>query len=67
MYRLRGAPKTIKKATIILLRKPGKNDYLNPSAYRPIALLNTLGKILEAIIARRMCYVVKAHKLFPET
>jgi hypothetical protein len=37
------------------------------SAYRLIALLNTLGKILKAIIARRIRYAVKAHKLLPET
>jgi hypothetical protein len=56
-----------KEITTILLRKPGKSDYLNPSAYKPIALLNTLGKILEAIIARRIHYAVKARKLLPET
>jgi hypothetical protein len=29
--------------------------------------LNTLRKVLEAIIARRIRYVIKAHKLLPET
>jgi hypothetical protein len=33
------------------LRKPGKGDYSAPEAWRPIALLNTLGKILEIVIA----------------
>jgi hypothetical protein len=28
------------------LRKPGKGDYSAPGAWRPIALLNTLGKVL---------------------
>jgi Reverse transcriptase (RNA-dependent DNA polymerase) len=51
----------------ILLRKPRKSDYSDPSAYRLITLLNTLRKVLEAIIARRMRYAVKAHKLLPET
>jgi hypothetical protein len=50
-----------------LLRKLRKSDYSNPSAYRLIALLNTLRKILEAIIARRIRYAVKAHKLLPKT
>jgi hypothetical protein len=52
---------------IILLRKPRKSDYLDPSAYRLITLLNTLRKVLKAIIARRIRYVVKAYKLLPKT
>jgi hypothetical protein len=56
-----------KEATTILLRKSKKNDYLNPSAYRLITLLNTLEKVLKAIITRRIRYAVKAHKLLPET
>jgi hypothetical protein len=60
-------PRQWKEATIVLLRKPGKSDYSNLSAYRLIALLNTLGKVLEAVIARRIRYAVEAHKLLPET
>jgi hypothetical protein len=60
-------PRQWKKATTVLLRKPGKSDYSNPSAYRLITLLNTLEKILEAVIARRIRYAVEAHKLLPET
>lgn len=33
-----------------VIRKPGKPNYSLPNAYRPIALLNTLGKVLEAVI-----------------
>jgi Reverse transcriptase (RNA-dependent DNA polymerase) len=51
----------------ILLRKPGKSDYSDPSAYRPIALLNTLRKVFKAIITRRIRYAVKAYKLLPKT
>jgi hypothetical protein len=36
------------------LRKPGKDDYSAPRAWRQIALLNTLGKVLENVIARRI-------------
>jgi hypothetical protein len=60
-------PRQWKKATTILLRKPGKSDYLNPLAYRPIALLNTLGKTFKAVVARRIRYAVEAHGLLPET
>lgn len=34
-----------------VLRKPGKDNYTKPKAYRPIALLNTMGKIMDAIIS----------------
>jgi hypothetical protein len=51
----------------ILLKKPGKDNYSNPSAYRSIVLLNILGKILKTVIARRMRYIVKTHNLLSET
>lgn len=51
----------------MLLRKPGKPDYSTPGAYRPISLLNTLGKILEAVIARRLSYLAEKHNLLAET
>jgi hypothetical protein len=37
------------------------------SAYRPICLLNTLGKLLEAVMARRLAYYAETHKLLPDT
>jgi hypothetical protein len=50
-----------------MLRKPGKGDYLNPSAYRPIALLNTLGKTLESVIAGRITETAESYGLLPDT
>ncbi|XP_063835567.1 uncharacterized protein LOC135084759 [Ostrinia nubilalis] len=47
-------PDTWKEATVVVLRKPGKEDYTNPKAYRPIGLLPVLGKILEKMIVARM-------------
>lgn len=43
-----------KQATVVVLRKPGKGDYTNPKAYRPIGLLPVLGKVLEKILVARM-------------
>ncbi|KAI2926650.1 hypothetical protein CBS147321_11275 [Aspergillus niger] len=60
-------PKEWKQARIIVLRKPGKPDYSVPGAYRPISLLNTLGKLLEAVIARRLSYWAEKYKLLPDT
>ncbi|KAF7136975.1 hypothetical protein CNMCM5793_006679 [Aspergillus hiratsukae] len=60
-------PKRWRRAKIVVLRKPGKPDYSNPRAYRPISLLNTLGKLLEAVIARRLSYLAEKHGLLPDT
>jgi hypothetical protein len=45
-------PQHFKEAVTVVLRKQGKDDYAQPRSYRPIALLNTLGKVLEAIVIR---------------
>lgn len=38
----------------VALRKKQKPSYNVPKAYRPIALLNTLGKALEKVVAQRL-------------
>ena len=60
-------PQRWKTAKIVVLRKPGKADYTVPSSYRPISLLNTLGKLLEAVVARRLSYYAEKYKLLPDT
>ena len=60
-------PKQWRNAKIVVLRKPGKPDYSVPGAYRPISLLNTLGKLLEAVVARRLSYLTEKHGLLPDT
>ncbi|KAI3113534.1 hypothetical protein CBS147330_9863 [Penicillium roqueforti] len=45
-------PKQWRSAKIVVLRKLAKLDYSIPGAYCPILLLNTLGKLLEAVVAR---------------
>jgi Reverse transcriptase (RNA-dependent DNA polymerase)/Endonuclease-reverse transcriptase len=42
-----------KKATLVLIPKPGKTAG-TPSAYRPLCLLSTVGKAMEAIISARL-------------
>jgi hypothetical protein len=58
-------PTHFKDTITVVLRKPGKDDYTQPKAYRPIALLNTLGKVMEAIIANRLSYLADVHHLLP--
>lgn len=48
------------------MRKPGKENYTTMKVYHPIALLNTLGKTLESVMAQRFSYLVKTHKLLPD-
>lgn len=45
---------TWKTAATIILKKSGKPDYTSASAYRPIALLSCLSKVVEATIAAHM-------------
>jgi len=58
-------PTPFKTTTTVILRKPGKPDYTNPKAYRPIALENTLGKVLESVIAELLSYITETHELLP--
>jgi hypothetical protein len=47
----------------VILQKEGKADYLIPGSYRPIALENTLSKILEKVIADRIADTAKKYDL----
>ncbi|PNH26387.1 hypothetical protein VD0002_g9480 [Verticillium dahliae] len=58
-------PHQWRTAKIIPLKKPEKGDYAVAGAWRPISLLSTLGKILEAVVAERISYVVEAYGLLP--
>lgn len=51
----------------IVLCKPGKASYSVSKAYRPIALLGMLGKVLMAIVSKQLTYLCKAHQLLPAT
>ena len=58
-------PTQWKTAKIIPLKKPNKPDYRVAKAWRPISLLPTLGKALEAVIAARISYAVETFGLLP--
>ena len=49
-------PKLFRQSICVVLRKPKKPDYSLPNAYRPIQLLEVLGKALERIQAERLAY-----------
>jgi hypothetical protein len=60
-------PNQWKRARIVIIRKDGKPDYSDPEVYRPISLLNTLGKLLEAVMAKRLSYYAETYRLLPNT
>ncbi|KAF8674800.1 hypothetical protein AX14_005246 [Amanita brunnescens Koide BX004] len=47
-------PSYFKDSQSVIIPKPNKPDYSIPKAYRPIALLNTIGKLLTKILANRL-------------
>jgi hypothetical protein len=59
-------PTAFKHARTIVLRKPSKPDYSAPSAWRPIALLNTIGKVLEVVLDRKLRTTAEEYHLFPD-
>ena len=51
----------------MVLQKPGKTPetYRTPGGYRPIALLPTVRKVIEALVAKRVTRAVEAYSLLP--
>lgn len=62
---LQHCPQHFKHSTTVVIPKPGKPSYKETKAYRPIALMNTIGKVLDSIIARRLQYYAEQYHLLP--
>jgi len=58
-------PSSLKESTTVVLRKDKKKDYSLPGSYRPIALENTIAKIIEKIIANRIIREAESRGLLP--
>jgi len=58
-------PDEWKDSITVVVRKPGKPDYTVPGAYRPIALLSTMGKILSSCITGDIACMAEMHNLLP--
>lgn len=66
--RLSYYPEQWRNSITVVIKKPAKEKAANqPKSYRPIALLNTTGKIFDAILATRLAYLTEAHQLLPGT
>ena len=56
-------PYYFKISTTIVIPKPNKSLYDHPKVFRPIVLLNTLGKLIEKVVTDRLQFMV-AHNTF---
>jgi retron-type reverse transcriptase len=57
-------PAHFKESLSVIIPKPGKPSYSTPKAFRPIVLLNTLGKLIEKMLARQLQFDGVAHGTF---
>jgi hypothetical protein len=56
-------PKHFKDSLSVIIPKPGKESYDTPKSFRPIVLLNTLGKLVEKMISNRFQFDMIKHDL----
>ena len=61
-------PRRFRAAGVVVLAKPGKTiaQKQTPGGWRPIALLSAVGKVIEAVIGRRIADAAEEHGLLPE-
>lgn len=56
-------PKEFKVSRVAAIPKPYKTDYTRVKSYRPIVLLNTLGKLFEKVLAQQLQDAAQRHSL----
>ena len=66
-FRIGYHPREFWFTTTVVLRKEGKLDYSVPGSYRPIALEDTLGKVLEKLVAIRLSAAAEENNLLPQS
>ena len=59
-------PSWFKESVSVIIPKPKKTDYTVPKSYRPIALLNTMGKLLTKVLANQMQFDAATYSLLHE-
>ena len=50
-------PSYFKRSTTVVILKPNKALYDSPKLFRPIVLLNTMGKLIEKVISERLQFL----------
>ena len=66
VFKLSYFPLCFQSTRTIVLCKPQKPDYSNPGVWRPIALLSTIGKVIEMLAACRLSALAEHEKLLPD-
>ena len=64
-FELQYYPEQWKISDTVVLRKPGKSDYTVAKAYRGVALLSCLSKILSKCVANVLVYHAEKHNMLP--
>jgi len=54
-------PDQFKESTSVIILKPNKTSYNTPKLFRPIVLLNTMGKLIEKVISNRLQFHLLAN------
>ena len=54
-------PSHFKRSTTVIIPKPNKKTYDSPKSFRPIVLLNTLGKLIKKVISERLQFTMAAN------
>jgi len=54
-------PSHFKRSTIVVIPKPNKKSYDTPKFFRPIVLLNTIGKLITKVIRERLQFITVAN------
>ena len=54
-------PNHFKRSSTVIIPKPNKSSYNLPKSFRPIVLLNTLGKLIEKVIGERIQFHIIAN------
>jgi hypothetical protein len=49
-------PTFFKESLLVIIPKPGKPSYAAPKAFRPIVLLNTMGKLIDKCVSNRILF-----------
>ena len=62
---LGAVPEAFNETTTAILRKERKDDYTLPGSYRPIALENSLAKLVEKVVVDRITSAVEEYNLLP--
>jgi len=66
-FELEVYPDSWRQSSIIVLQKPGRPNYTLAKAYRPIALMDTLGKTLSLCVADILTHQAETLQLLPNT